>query len=267
MLNTEKNIQIVIVEDEPHNSRMLHDITRKLRPEWNIITILEGVEESVEWLNTHPHPDLILMDIQLVDGICFSIFDQVNLDAQTQIIFTTAYNEYAIRAFKVNSVDYLLKPIKESELETAFAKFEQGKKANTDKETWTKTEDFQHIVSSILGGKKEYRSRFLITGASGFTKVNVKDIAYFYSSNKTTFAITHDKQEHILDYTLEQVDNQVDPEIFFRANRQFILQADAVEKIHNEDGGKLRVITNPTPPFDIIISRLKATEFKEWMGK
>lgn len=263
------DVRVIIIEDELHNSRLLEGMVKSLRPDWKIVAVLESVEESVEWLKNSDAPDLILMDIQLSDGISFSILSQVTIDPKTQIVFTTAYDQYAIRAFKVNSVDYLLKPIKEEELESAFLKFESRlqTKSPVQADYDENKAYYKDLVSSILSGKREYRTRFLISGIRDYIKVETKDIAFFYSKNKATFAVGFDRVEHLLDYTLEQLENEVDPKVFYRANRQVIVNIDAVMKVSNASGNKLQVITNPEVMFDVTVSRLKASEFKKWLGK
>jgi len=263
--HTIHKINALIIEDEAHNSRMLYGLIEKLRPEWNVPGILESVEESVEWFNKNKAPEVILMDIQLSDGICFSIFDQVKIDPSTRIIFTTAYDEYAIKAFKVNSIDYLLKPIEENELEEAFQKFEQLFLSSDS--ILKSTQDYERIIHSLLKREKEYRTRFLISGISGFKKIEVQDLAYFYSDNKVVFAVDFNEKEHLLDYNLEQLEFELDPKHFFRANRKVIVNINAIIKVANELGSKLKVELSPQPKFEIIVSRLKAHDFKIWMGK
>jgi len=261
------NIEVVIVEDEAHNSRMLKGMIEKIRPDWEITAILESVEESVLWFQENFAPSLILMDIQLSDGLSFSIFEQVKIDNACKIIFTTAYDEYAIRAFKVNSIDYLLKPIDENDLEHAFLKFEQLTSIEPKESQVGDSQNYEQLIASILHGKKEYRKRFLIAGINTFQKLEVKDIAYIYSDNKITFAVDFGMKGHMLDYNLEQLEAELNPEQFFRANRKIIINIDTIEKVSNEAGSKLKVTISPSPEFDIIVSRLKATEFKIWMGK
>ncbi len=265
--NKTETTSILIVEDELHNSRMLNGLIEKLRPEWIIEAIIDSVADTITWLTENKSPDLILMDIQLSDGICFSIFKEVELEPSTQIIFTTAYDEYAIRAFKVNSIDYLLKPINENELEDSFQKFEQLQSRYSSRQKFLSEEDRMKLINSILEGKKEYRNRFLISGINDYIKLDVTDIAYIYSSNKLTFAVDFNRKEYTLDYTLEQLETELDPIKFYRANRKIILNIDAVKKVTNESGGKLLVKTEPVVDFEITISRLKSSEFKNWMGK
>ena len=261
------DFRVLIVEDELHNSRILSAMVQKLRPNWAIEATLESVAESVVWLNSNEAPDLILMDIQLADGTCFSIFDQVEFSMKTKIIFTTAYDQYAIRAFKVNSIDYLLKPIKEGDLAMAFAKFEEHQINSTAGVNVEDRSYYKSMIDAILTGKKEYRKRFLITGISGYTKLETKDVAYFYSSNKVTFAVDYSGKEYTLDYTLEHLEQELDPELFFRANRQLILHIDTIKKVSNSVGSKLKVIMEPAPDFEVMVSRLKASDFKKWLGK
>jgi len=258
-------ISVVIIEDEAHNSRMLQGLIEKLRPDWEVLTILESVEESILWFNENKAPKLILMDIQLSDGICFSIFDQVKISPLSKIIFTTAYDEYAIRAFKVNSIDYLLKPIEETEIEKAFQKFEDI--LHIENPQVESSQDYQALIHSIINGKKVYRTRFLISGLKGYHKLYTGEIAYFYSENKLTFAVDRQNKEHIIDYNLEQLELELDPTLFYRANRKIILHIDSVKKINIELGSKLKIILDPLPAFEVIVSRLKASEFKTWMGK
>lgn len=261
------DFRVLIIEDELHNSRILSGMVEKLRPNWELVGVLESVADSVEWLNNNEEADLILMDIQLLDGTCFSIFEQFDFESKTKIIFTTAYDQYAIRAFKVNSIDYLLKPIKEDELAVAFAKFEELQINPVSGVNPNDKAYYKSMIESIMSGKKEYRTRFLITGISGYTKLETKDIAYIYSSNKVTFAVDYNGKEYTLDYTLEHLEQDLDPEIFFRANRQMIVHIDTVKKVNNSVGSKLKVIMEPAPAFEVMVSRLKASDFKKWLGK
>ncbi|MDD3526997.1 MAG: response regulator transcription factor [Bacteroidales bacterium] len=265
----EKAIRVLIVEDEAPNSRMLRELIAELRPQWKVEAITESVQESVAWLQSNPAPDIILMDIQLSDGICFSIFDQVALPPSCRIIFTTAYDEYAIRAFKVNSIDYLLKPIEKTELEAAIKKYEEllSEFQSGRSEIFQVQEKYDQLVKNILSGKKEYRTRFLVAGVNNWQTIETKTIAFIFSENKLTFAVDFEGRNYTLDYTLEQLESELNPAEFYRANRKTILHIDAVIKVYNDLGGKLKVVTRPAPDFEIPVSRLKATDFKIWMGK
>ena len=255
-------MKVIIVEDEIHNRRMLEGMVRKLRPKWEVVAAFESVKSTVEWLNSNNHPDLIFMDIQLTDGVSFSIFEHVTVESL--IIFTTAYDEYAIQAFKVNSIDYLLKPIKEDDLSFAISKFEMAYKyINEEKEQ----PNYNEILNAIKKGEKKYRQRFLVSGATSLSKISTDDIAFIYSENKLTTAVCFDGKEHIIDYALDKLEEELDPDKFYRANRQYILNIDSVHKIESYFGGKL--IVKLIAPFKstITVSRLKAASFKYWIDQ
>ncbi|MFO7658252.1 MAG: LytTR family DNA-binding domain-containing protein [Bacteroidales bacterium] len=254
-------MKVLIIEDEIHNRRMLEGMVLRIRPHWNIAAEIESVAESVDWLKEN-HPDLIFMDIQLTDGICFSIFGQINVECP--VIFTTAYDTYAIQAFKVNSIDYLLKPVKENELANAIIKYEQisGLKNRNQNAV-----DYSEILSAICNGEKKYRKRFLIHGTSSYFRLNIEEIAYFYCKNKITFAVTFAAKEHIVDYTLENLEEELNPDDFFRANRHTILHINSVQKIEDYFGGKLHIRLIPPFNHEVVVSRLKNTTFKDWVGR
>ena len=256
-------MKVVIIEDEQHNCKMLIGMINDMRPEWEIVKTLESVKQSIEWFENNNQPDLIFMDIQLNDGICFSIFEKVNINSL--IIFTTAYDEYAIQAFKVNSIDYLLKPIKEEKLEIAILKYE--KLIRFVDENASGIPDYKALLNAIKSDKKNFRKRFLISGATSFFKIETKEIAYFYTLNRITFAVTFNAKEYIIDQTMEKLEVQLDPDMFFRANRSQILNIDAIRKFESYFGGKLSV--RLVDPFQdpVTISRLKATEFKNWIDR
>lgn len=265
MQKNSSSVGLLIVEDEVHNSRMLKDLINRLRPGWTILEVLESVEDTVNWLSQNGEPDLIMMDIQLSDGICFSVFEKIKISHHPCIIFTTAYDEYAIRAFKVNSIDYLLKPVDERELEQAFKKFEVQQQTKVPFNQGQ--EHYLSLIDSVLNGRKEYRKRFLISGIQSYQKLETRDIAYIFSDNKLTFAVDAQGKQHTLDYNLEQLELELDPEQFFRVNRKIIVNVDAIIKVSNETGQKLKVFVEPAPGFDVMVSRLKAADFKNWLGK
>ncbi len=254
-------LKIIIVEDEIHNYRLLKGMIKELRPDWEISEIFESVKSSVKWLKDNKPPDLIFMDIQLTDGICFSIFEQVQIDSF--VIFTTAYNDYAVKAFDVNSIDYLLKPIKRSSLDKAIQKFEKLYKQTRIESQKLNYDELMMAIKNETS--KNYRKRFLVSGASALFKINVDEIAYFYTENRVAFAVDFKGKEHVLDLTMEKLEEQLNPEIFFRANRSVILNSESVNKIEAYFGGKLIVkLVNPFSE-PVTISRLKVTEFKKWL--
>lgn len=252
-------MKVLIIEDEQPNARMLAEMVKTLRSGWEISAILETVKQSVAWLQSNPHPDLILMDIQLSDGICFSIFDQVEVNSS--IIFTTAFDNYAIQAFKVNSIDYLLKPIKESELEKALIKLVQFTQPKHH------PVDYTEIIQAIRSEKKEYRKRFLISAGSNYLKINTSDIACFISENKVTTAITFTGEHHVVDFSLDKLEEELDPVNYFRADRKTIIHIDLVSRFEDYFGSKLIVKLKSPVNDKISVSRLKALAFKVWVGK
>lgn len=227
------------------------------------VTILPGsVEKSVEWFNKNPHPDIVFLDIQLTDGISFTFIEQAR--PESTIIFTTAYDEYAIRAFAVNSIDYLLKPIDSVRLEEAIAKFEHLTTKYLVQEQ--KTTDLIDILQNIANPCKKYRTRFLISGEDKLFTLQVEDIAYFYSENKITFAVTKQNREHIIDLSLDRLMEQLNPDIFFRSSRQTVISINAIERIESYFLGK--AILHVKPPFKdkIIVSRDKIPQLKLWLN-
>ena len=221
-----------------------------------------SVEKSVEWFNKNPHPDNVFLDIQLTDGISFTFIEQAR--PESTIIFTTAYDEYAIRAFAVNSIDYLLKPIDSVRLEEAIAKFEHLTTKYLVQEQ--KTTDLIDILQNIANPCKKYRTRFLISGEDKLFTLQVEDIAYFYSENKITFAVTKQNREHIIDLSLDRLMEQLNPDIFFRSSRQTVISINAIERIESYFLGK--AILHVKPPFKdkIIVSRDKIPQLKLWLN-
>lgn len=257
-----KSVKIILIEDELYNLRLLEGMIKKMRTGWEVVKTFGSVKSSVEWLQQNPHPDLFFMDIQLADGLCFSIFDQVEL--KSMVIFTTAYDNYAIRAFKVNSIDYLLKPFKEKDLEAAIEKFENFRQLSEEVAAY---QDYSEILEAIRRGEKKYRKRFLVSKGDVFYKLQVEDVAYFFSENRITTAVTFNRHNHVVDFSLDALEEQLDPEMFFRVNRQMMANIHSIEKIENYFGGKLKVRLNPPFESEIVVSRLKAMDFKEWVGQ
>lgn len=255
-------MKVLIVEDEIHNYRLLKGMVESYRPAWNIIGPFETVSKTVSWLQQNTAPDLIFMDIQLLDGVCFSVFEQTEIDSM--VIFTTAYDEYALQAFNVNSIDYLLKPVKEIKLQDAIKKFERFYQSVSSQET---SLNYKDLLEAITKGEKKYRKRFLVAGATSYSKIDIKDIALFYTESRITFAVNYKGEEFQLDQTMEKLEEQLNPDLFFRANRSYILHSDAIQKIESYFGGKLYVKMVPPLKHEVTISRLKATEFKNWIGK
>ena len=252
----------LIVEDELPAARRLQKLLNDNFPELSVEAHLDSIESSVNWLNNNPAPDLIFLDIQLSDGQSFEIFHQVTVNSI--IIFTTAYNEYALEAFKLNSIDYLLKPIDTSELERSMDKFLRLKKTEIPVNNLAL---LNKQLGNIINSNIKYRSRFLLTIQDKFIVVPITDVAYFYSENKITYLVTKQGKKHVVDFTLDDLDEQLDPNEYFRANRQVIISHNSLENINSFFNGKLKITILPKLDKEILISRDKAKVFKEWLDK
>ena len=256
-------MKVLIIEDEVPAQRMLKNMLAELDYDIDIVDCLNSVKSSIEWFNHNPHPELVLMDIQLSDGISFDIIEQVTIESM--IIFTTAYDEYAIQAFKVNSLDYLLKPIDANDLQAAFEKYENySKKFIRHKNTEI---DYAAIASIIKKAEHNYRERFLIQANEEFFQLPVEQIAYFHSTHKITFAVTFDKFKYPINFSLENLKEQLDPDIFYKLNRQLIINIKAIQKIHSYFQGKLVIDAKPALSEEIIVGKDKAASFKRWLDR
>ncbi len=253
-------LNVVIIEDEVPAARLLNSMVTRLRPEWNVAVLPGSVDEAVSWFREHPHPDIIFRDIQLADGNSFDFLSAAN--PSSVIIFTTAYDQYAIRAFSVNSIDYILKPVDEKRLSDAIQKYE-----TMIGNGYVKSQDYLDMLLDTLQNKeKRYRTRFLISGVDRFWTLRVEDIAYFYSENKVTFAVTKSGQEHVIDLSLNKLTDQLDPSRFFRANRQVIVCIDAIDHAEPYFNGKIVVSVRPPYKTKVTISEEKLSAFKLWLN-
>lgn len=252
-------MQVLIVEDEVAAARQLEKQLKRLRPGAIILGVMESISGVVEWLQNNPEPDLILMDIQLSDGSSFEIFRQTSVKAP--VIFTTAYNEYAIRAFKVNSVDYLLKPIDDGELKDALDKYD-----SLQKQTSALPDALQKMLQN-LHAPARYRERLMIKTHDGLKSLETRQIAYIKALDKLLYIYTFSGQVHIQDESLEELENTLDPAVFFRINRKYITHIDAFEKILTLTNGKIRVELKHCKDDDIFLSQSKAASFKVWLNK
>jgi len=246
---------ILIIEDEKPNVDRLKRFITELRPVYNGVGILESVSESISWLQNNETPHLLLLDIRLADGLSFEIFERIKLNCP--IIFTTAYDEYAVRAFKFNSVDYLLKPVDKDELGAAFEKLENQQSVQPSVED---------LLSFMKRDHGAYRSRFLLPYRDGYKTLALNEIEYFFSEHKITHAKLLLGGDEVLPQSMEELEQQLDPKHFFRANRQFIIHIDAIGQIVNSFNGKLKVTLKKSKDVEIIISRDKAPQFKAWMN-
>lgn len=252
-------MNVLIIEDEKAAAVRLKNQISTLKPEIKILECLDSVENAIKWFNQNPTPDLIFLDIQLSDGLSFDIFEQVEIN--TPVIFTTAYDEYAIKAFELNSIDYLLKPIHIDKLSLSFQKLESTQELYSSGLT---EHSFLNQLSSYLSGKELYRSRFLIPQPDGYVPVMAGDIAFIHMDNKCVIITTHKNKKYCFRYSLDKLEQELDPSLFWRANRTYIVSDKAIVKVHNYFNYKLKLEINPSPETDVVISRKKVSEFKNW---
>ncbi|MDQ8748469.1 DNA-binding response regulator [Elizabethkingia miricola] len=245
----------LIVEDERLAFSELKRMMDKLRPEYILLGRTQSVLESIEFLQ-QSKPDFILMDISLSDGSCFEIFNHIKVEVP--IIFTTAYDEYAIQAFKVNSIDYLLKPVSEEDLERAIAKLED---LHFDKEQ--EEIGIRMVESSLM---KKVKNRFLVQSREGYLYAESKNIAYFYSEEKVVLLHTFDDKRYIINYTLDQLEGQLSDDIFFRVSRNCIANIKAIKGIKKVVNSRLGIDFEPECPHEIIVSRVRVQNFLEWLN-
>lgn len=254
-------MKVLIIEDEIPAQRLIKDLIQEIDPSIEIVGCLNSIKSSVEWLTFNEHPEIVLLDIELSDGLSFEIFKQITIESM--IIFTTAYDEYTMQAFKVNSLDYLLKPIEKDELELAFEKYHNYSKQFIKERNFLT--DFSEVASLIKDEKREYRKRFIIESNEAFYYLNVEDVAFFYITHGITFAVTFEKREFPINSTLESLVEQLDPSNYFRINRQFIINIGAINRVHSYFNGKLKIETKPEFNQEIHVVKNKAASFKRWL--
>ena len=250
-------MKVVIIEDEKpaarRLSRMLNEIG--IQP----IAMLHSVEEAVNWFTDNEHPDLLLLDIQLSDGLSFEIFDEI--EVKSAIIFTTAYDEYALKAFKLNSVDYLLKPIDADELKNALHKF---KEIHTTKKLNTITN--QQLKELIFPNTNSYKKRFTVKIGQHLKLISTNSIECFYSENKATYFSTNTNRNYLIDSTLEELETQLSPDLFFRVSRKYYVNINAIKDIISYTNSRLKIMLNTYNESEIIVSRERVKDFKNWIG-
>ena len=254
-------MKILIVEDEPHAARRLESLLHELQPDAEIIAHIDSVKKAVHHFNNSTAPDLTMMDIQLSDGISFDIFKQC--EVSSPVIFTTAYDEYALRAFKVNSVDYILKPIDKDELHRALTKF----KSLRGQPTPSRPEMMENLEEVVRMLTRKYKSRFMIKVGDHLRTVEVSSILYFYTQDKTTFCVTTDNRKPVLDHSIEELEELMDPELFYRINRKYMVSAAAINDIVHYTNSRLKLILRNCSDSEVIVAREKVQEFKSWLDR
>ena len=252
----------IIIEDEKPAARLLQRKLEKLDIEVGVM--LHSVEEALDWFSKNEHPDLIFLDIQLSDGLSFEIFEKVEI--KSAVIFTTAYDEYALRAFKLNSIDYLLKPIDEDDLEVAVTKF-KSLLPKQELQTQSLGIDFEQIKRMLTNPfEKNYKKRFTVKIGQHLKVISIDEIECFFSENKGTYLHTFDNRNYLIECTLELLEQELDPADFFRISRKFIIPLKAIKEIVLYSNSRLKVILPSFKEEDVIVSREKVSDFKTWIG-
>jgi DNA-binding LytR/AlgR family response regulator len=252
-------MKILIIEDELPAAQRLNSLLKKIDREIEVIKMLDGVESAVNYLRRSEEADLIFMDIQLSDGLSFDIFNQINITSP--VIFTTAFDQYALKAFKVNSVDYLLKPIDENELVKAIRKYKElyrGKQSDLSGK-------IQKIIAQM--NVEKYKERILIKRGQQFQSLDTKTIAYCFADGKLCYAVDFESGKYLLENNLGRLEEQLAPDRFYRINRHLLINIDSIKKIHTWLGGRLKVELHPPAAVDCVVSRERVEEFKTWLGQ
>ncbi len=251
-------MNVLITENEKPAVEGLVRLLKKIDTNINVVGITESVESTINWFQSNPSPDLIIMDIQLDDGLCFELFETMKIEIP--VIFTTAYDEYMLSAFKVNSVDYLLKPIEENNLRRAVEKFK-----SIHYNASVNSEVIKQLLNEL---NKGYKNRFLIKVGEHYKSITDNEITCFYILERATFLRTSSDKDYVIDYSLDSLQKKLDPDKFFRINRSCIINVNQISDIINYSSSRLKIILKSDKPiYDIIVSKDKVGEFKKWIDK
>ena len=250
---------ILIIEDEEPAYKRLQKMLKELEPDHTLLDQIVSVSSAVKWFKENDAPDLIISDIQLSDGISFEIFKQV--DIKCPVIFTTAYDQYAIEAFKVNSIDYLLKPVKKEELEKAITKFKAFTPAIA-----APAIDINKLLQSLQPAGTDYKKRFVVRYGEHIKTIDIEEVVYFYTEDKATFMCTKDARRFVVDFNLDTLDSLLDPKIFFRINRQYIISIHSIAEMFAYSKSRVLIKLNPAAKHETIVSTERSADFKHWLG-
>ncbi len=253
-------MRVLIIEDENGAAKDLFSLLNEVNSTIQIMAILQSVQESIDWIKQNPKPDLGFFDIRLADGDSFEIFNQIDIDFP--VVFTTAYDEYALRAFKVNSIDYLLKPVSEEALSGALKKYQAfyQKGRSIDNESV-----YQAIKELQSQQQQAYKKSFLIRYRDRYIPININEIAFIYVEFDRVFCYTFKKDRYSIEQSLDQIENQLNPQNFYRVNRQFIVSRKSIVSVSEHFNRKLKMNLKPEPESEVLVSKSKSTVFKKWL--
>jgi two-component system, LytTR family, response regulator LytT len=251
-------MRVLIVEDEIAAARRLAKMLNSIEPKSELLAITDSISTTINWLKENNEPDLILMDIHLADGSSFKIFEKVKV--KCPIIFTTAFDQYAIQAFKVNSIDYLLKPIKQDELAFSLMKLNEKNLASSNI-------DIDRLIMELRKPQQNYQQRFIVQFADKLKSIEISSIAYFMAMEKSVFLVAEDGHRFAIDYTIDRLDEVLDPKLFFRINRKFIICFNSIKGMFSYSKSRVKIDLIPNPETEVIVSSDRAANFKEWLNQ
>ena len=254
-------LNVLIIEDEEPAAKRLQKMLKEIEPDAVVLENIVSISSAIKWFKNNPAPDLVFSDIQLSDGISFDIFKAV--EVTSPIIFTTAYDQYAIEAFKVNSIDFLLKPIKKEDLENALAKF---RKVTAASPAATPAIDINKLLQSFTPGGTEYKKRFVVRYGEHIKTINIEEVVYFYTEDKVNFLCTKDGRRFVIDFNLDTLESSLDPKTFFRINRQYIIGIHSIGEMLAYTKSRVLIKLVPPTKHETIVSTERSAEFKLWLG-
>jgi two-component system response regulator LytT len=257
-------MKVLIIEDESATARRLQKLLSEIDPEIQVLAIHESIAQAVDWLKINGEPDLMFMDINLSDGLSFGIFEEIEVNCP--VIFTTAYDQYAIQAFKVNSIDYLLKPVNRESLSESLGKYHKlNQYAETSKNDFNKL-DLAKLATALGIRKPDYMKRLVVRYGEVIKAIEIKDVAYFYSDEKIVFMTLKEGKTYPVDFTIDHLEQRLNPEEFFRINRKFLVNYHAIEKMISYSKSRIKLTLNPPCELEAISSTERSGEFKEWLA-
>jgi two-component system, LytTR family, response regulator LytT len=251
-------IRILMLEDEEPAAKRLQKLIKETEPDAEILAVLDSISKAKNWLQQNPSPDLMLVDIHLADGISLELFRQT--EVQCPLIFTTAYDEYALQAFKLNSIDYLLKPVKKEELHNAVEKFKRQKAKEHP------PVDVNKLLESMQPPAQQFRDRFVIRYGEHIKTIETKDASYFYTESRANFLVTAEGKRYVIDFNLDQLERMLNPRHFFRINRQFIVSLQAIDEMTAWTKARVLIKLKPANKQETIVSTERSPEFKKWLA-
>jgi len=257
-------MKVLIIEDESATARRLQKLLTETDPSINVLAIHESIAQTVKWLSTFGEPDLMFMDINLSDGLSFGVFEEIEVNCP--VIFTTAYDQYAIQAFKVNSIDYLLKPINKESLAESLRKYHKLTHTETGTGSDITKLDIAKLAKALGIQKPDYLKRFVVRYGDVIKAIEIKDVAYFYSDEKIVYMALKEGKIYPVDFTLDHLEMRLDPELFFRISRKFLISYYSIEKMISYSKSRIKITLNPASELEAISSTERSGEFKEWLA-